>query len=190
MRDGNQVQNVVEKTLSEFGRVDILVNNVGGSFASPFMKISERGWNSVLRLNLSTCFLCTQAVLKPMMEQRKGSIINISSNTGQVGTPGLAHYGAAKAGVINLTGSIASEFASFNIRANCIVSGPVATDAFGEKMMEDTKRAILSALAIKRFGTPQDIATAAIFLASDASEWVTGKAFEVDGGYRVTHSQV
>ncbi|MDD5095029.1 MAG: glucose 1-dehydrogenase [Dehalococcoidia bacterium] len=190
VRNAEQVQNVVQKTIAEFGRIDILVNNVGGGMPASFMEISENRWDAVLRVNLKSCFICTQAVLKTMMAQKSGAIINIASGAGLVGTPRQTAYGAAKAAVINLTGSLASELAPLNIRVNCIASGPIATGGLEEAMPETAKAELISHLAIKRFGTPQDIAAAAIFLASDASEWVTGKTFEIDGGYRCPHMQV
>jgi 7-alpha-hydroxysteroid dehydrogenase len=189
VRDGQQVQGMVDKTLAEFGRIDILVNNVGGAFPAHFMEISERAWDAVLRQNLKTCFLCSQAVLKPMIEQKKGCIVNISSGTGRMGTAGLTHYGAAKAAVINLTKALAEEFACYNIRVNCIAPGPVATESASE-VMQKRKDAIMSTLLIKRLGTPQDIASAAVYLASDAAAWVTGKTLEIDGGLLFAARQI
>ncbi|MFA4835829.1 MAG: glucose 1-dehydrogenase [Dehalococcoidia bacterium] len=190
VRDSAQVQALVAKTIEKFGKIDILVNNVGGGFSAPFMDINEKGWDAVIRVNLKTCFLCTQAVLKPMMAQKKGAIINISSGAGIMPTPNQSHYGAAKAGVINLTESIASEFGVFNIRANCIASGPVATEGLVGTISPAAMESLMTSLAIKRLGTPEDIAAAVVFLASDASEWVTGRIFEIDGGYRPAHARV
>ncbi|MDD5094438.1 MAG: glucose 1-dehydrogenase [Dehalococcoidia bacterium] len=191
VRNSEQVQNVVQKTIAEFGRIDILVNNVGGGgFPSSFMDISENRWDAVLRVNLKSCVICTQAVLKTMLGQRSGAIINIASGAGLVGTPRQAAYGAAKAAVVNLTDSLASELAPFNVRVNCIASGPIATEGLVETMSEAAKTELISHLAIKRLGTPQDIAAATVFLAADASEWVTGKTLQIDGGYRCPHMLV
>lgn len=188
VRNAEQVQGMVQKTITEFGRVDILVNNVGGGgFPAPFTKISENRWDSVLRQNLKTCFLCTQAVLGTMMERKSGVIVNIASGAGLVGTPHQSAYGAAKAAIINLTETLASELAPFQIRVNCIASGPIETEGIKEIMTEAYQAELISNLAVKRMGTPQDIAAATIFLASDASEWVTGGTFQIDGGYRCPH---
>ncbi|MDD5095756.1 MAG: SDR family oxidoreductase [Dehalococcoidia bacterium] len=191
VRNSEQVQDVVQKTIAEFGRIDILVNNVGGGgFPSPFMDISENRWDSVLRINLKTCVICTQAVMKTMIGQKRGVIINMASGAGLVGTPRQTAYGAAKAAIVNLTDSLASELAPFNIRVNCLAPGPILTEALAGMYTEAAKAELMSHLAIKRMGTPQDIAAAAVFLASDAAEWVTGKTLQVDGGYRCPHMQV
>jgi len=180
-----QVENLVKKTLDKFGRIDILVNNAGGAAAWPLEKMSPRGWDVVLAINLKGTFLCSQAVGKVMVEQKKGKIINISSVAGLRASPGSAHYGAAKAGVINLTRSLAALWAGNNVHVNCIAPGLIDTEAVRpalnledpEKMKERAK-----AIPLGRVGQPEDIAYAAVFLAAPASNFITGQTMVVDGG--------
>jgi len=181
----DQVQSLVRQTVDRFGRIDILVNNAGGAAAWPLEKMSPRGWDIVLAINLKGTFLCSQAVGKVMAEQKKGKIINISSVAGLRASAGSAHYGAAKAGVINLTKSLAALWAGDNVNVNCIAPGLIDTEAVRpalnledpEKMKERAK-----AIPLGRVGQPEDIAYAAVFLASPASNFITGQTLVVDGG--------
>ncbi|MFC1944058.1 SDR family NAD(P)-dependent oxidoreductase [Chloroflexota bacterium] len=188
VRDAGQVDVIVRKTIEEFGHLDILVNNAGGTFFSPIMETSQNGFEAVIRENLINCFLCSKAAGRVMMGQNKGVIINISSRSGQQGTLNVGHYGAAKAGMNNFTESLAWELAPYNIRVNCLCLGPVLTEVNHDLFMEDPQRG-LGGLLIKRFGLPEDVGAFCLFLASEASSWVTGKVYEIDGGLRATFQQ-
>lgn len=183
VRESEQVDNMVSKTVEEFGRIDILVNNAGGLFVVAVLDMSERAWDAIIRENLKSVFLCSKAVAKVMVEQKKGSIVNLASMAGRTGSPGMAHYGAAKAGIINLTQSLSAEWAPYKIRVNAIAPGPVWTP--GAPIVWPTPEVqaqVVSRVLLGRFGQPEDIAAAAIYLASDASDWVTGQTFEINGG--------
>ncbi|MFC1944954.1 SDR family NAD(P)-dependent oxidoreductase [Chloroflexota bacterium] len=188
VRDAEQVDDIVKKTVEEFGRLDIMVNNAGSTFFSPLMETSQKGFEAILRENLMTCFLCSKAAGRIMMERKKGVVINISSRSGQQGTLRLGHYGAAKAGMNNFTESLAWELAPYNIRVNCLCLGPVLTEINHDLFMEDPERG-LGGLLIKRFGLPEDVGAFCLFLASEASSWITGKVYEIDGGLRSTFQQ-
>ena len=184
----DQVESMVSQTMDRFGRIDILVNNAGGSSAWPIEKMSPRGWDAVLGVNLKGTFLCSQAAGKVMIDQKKGKIINISSVAGVQGSPGMVHYGAAKAGVINLTRSLAALWAEYSINVNCIAPGLIETEAVRpaldlespEKMQERLKT-----IPLGRLGQPEDIAYTVVFLASRASNFITGQTIVVDGGAQV-----
>ncbi|MDY6916912.1 MAG: glucose 1-dehydrogenase [Chloroflexota bacterium] len=183
-----QVQALVSRTLEEFGTIDILVNNAGGAAAWAFDKMSPRGWDVILSINLKGTFLCSQAVGKLMVERKQGKIINIASVAGLKASPGSAHYGAAKAGVINLTKSLASLWAPDNVYVNCIAPGLIDTEAVRPALaLEDPERMAEQARAIPlgRVGRPEDIAYVAVFLASPASDFMTGQTLVVDGGSEV-----
>ncbi len=186
-----QVDNLVKQTVDQFGRIDILVNNAGGSAAWPFEKISPKGWDIILAINLKGTFLCSQAVGKEMIKQKKGKIINISSVAGVGCSPTIPHYGAAKAGVINLTKTLAVLWGRYNINVNCIAPGLIQTEIVqgalnlsDEEMAERTKL-----FPIQRIGLPEDIAYGAIYLASDASEYMTGQTLVIDGGVTVARAE-
>ena len=184
--DGEQVQAFVDRTMKEFGHIDVLVNNAGGSESfGPLMKTSERAFLAVLRLNLVAPFLCSKAVAKVMLEQRSGSIINISSGDSLIPCTGLAPYGAAKAGVNSLTRTMAWELAPY-VRVNAVLPGAIWTEG-SSLFLGTVKDKILAGTPMKRFGKPEDIAMAALYLASSASEWVTGKLFQIDGGIEFVH---
>lgn len=182
------VENLVNRTLDAFGTIDILVNNAGGAAAWPVEKMSPRGWDIILAINLKGTFLCSQAVGKVMVEQKQGKMVNISSVAGLRGSPGSAHYGAAKAGVISLTKSLAALWAPHNVHVNCIAPGLIQTEAVGPALdLEDPEKMAAQARAIPlgRVGQPEDIAYAAVFLASPASDFMTGQTLVVDGGSEV-----
>lgn len=179
-----QVENMVQRTVDEFGRIDILVNNAGGTlFAGPFDSWSEELWDGVIALNLKSHFLCSKAVAKVMMDQKKGCIIGLSSLTGRLATPYLAPYAASKAAIANLTQTLAYELAPYGIRVNAISPGKVLTATTGLKwstpeiQAEEAKDVFLG-----RIGMPEDVALLAIFLASDAASWITGETFSITGG--------
>jgi len=188
VRDAEQVENMVKKTIEEFGRLDILVNNAGGTFFSQLTETSQKGFEAILRENLSSCFLCSKTAAKVMMEQGRGNIINISSRAGQQGALNLGPYSAAKAGMNNLTETLAWELASYNIRVNCLCLGPVLTETNQDLFMADPEKG-LGGLLIKRFGLPEDVGAFCVFLASEASSWLTGKIYEIDGGLRSSFQQ-
>jgi len=174
--------------LDEFGTIDILVNNAGGAAAWPLEKMSPRGWDTILAINLKGTFLCSQAVGKAMVEQKKGKIINISSVAGLRASAGSAHYGAAKAGVISLTKSLAALWAEYNVNVNCIAPGLIDTEAVRPALDLQTPEKIrerMEAIPLGRLGQPEDIAYAAVFLASAASNFITGQTIVVDGGSEV-----
>lgn len=178
--DNRQVESMVARTIQEFGHIDILVNNAGGSTFCPAMKTSERRWEAVVRLNLTTAFFCTKAVARHMLEQKSGSIINISSGDSQLPAPGMVAYAAAKAGINSMTKTMAWELAP-HVRVNCILPGAIETEGSGPILAPVTGK-LLAGTPRRRMGTPRDIAMAAIFLASPAADFITGKKLEVDGG--------
>jgi len=184
IRSADQVKDMVERAMAEFGKIDILVNNAGGTFRAPFLQISEGAWDAVLRENLKGVFLCTKAIVDIMVKQKEGSIINISSLAGQVPYANMAHYGAAKAGVINLTQTLAVELGPYNIRVNTILPGYIEVEWFAQLLQEhpEVRERRLQRVPLGRFGKPEDIARAAIYLASEASSYVTGASILVTGG--------
>jgi len=186
VRKPEDVENMVQRTMEAFGKIDILVNNHGAGFNCPVEDLSPGGWDAIVGINLKGVFLCSKAVGKVMIQQQKGKIIHIASTAGLYGSPTLAHYGAAKAGVINFTRSLAQEWGKYNINVNCIAPGPVVTEGYMEvlKAIGITEPPPLQN-ALRRWGQPEEIAYAAIFLASEASNYMTGETICVDGGSRV-----
>lgn len=186
VRLSDQVANLVNRTVKDFGRIDVLVNNAGGSFNVPTMDMSEGGWDAILRENLKSVFLCSQAAAKVMIDQKRGAIVNIASIGGLEAYSFSAPYGAAKAGVINLTKTMAVDLAKYNVRVNAIAPGFVATEGiiqlFGAQ--PDAARQI----PLARLGNPEDIIGGVIYLASDASLYVTGETLVIDGGLTIKPS--
>jgi len=183
VRKPDDVDNMVQKTIEEFGRIDILVNNAGASFNCPLEDMTPGGWDVIVGIDLRGTFLCSRAVGKVMIEQKRGKIINISSMAGVHGSPMMAHYGAAKAGVINFTRSLAVEWAKHNIYVNCIAPGPILTEGYqGIRTAGGLGELPPGVNALNRWGQPEEIAYAAIFLASEASTFVVGETICVDGG--------
>ena len=180
VREADQVDLMVNQARGEFGRIDVLVNNAGGTPFKPTLKTSPRTWEAIVRQNLTATFLCSKAVSTVMLEQKAGSIINISSRESQMPSLGMAAYGAAKSGVNSLTRTLAWELAP-HVRVNAILPGAIWTEG-SAPVLEPVKDRVIANTPLKRIGTPQDIALAAIYLASSASDWVTGKLFEIDGG--------
>lgn len=172
---------VVAKSLDNFGRIDILINNAGITKDSLLVRMKEEDWKSVLEVNLYGAFYCSKAVAKHMMRQRSGRVINISSIVAQMGNIGQANYAASKAGLIGLTKSMARELAPFGITVNCVLPGFIQTP-MTEALSEDIKEKIKERIPLKRFGTPEDVAEVVRFLASDASSYITGATIIVDGG--------
>ncbi|HXQ59949.1 MAG TPA: SDR family oxidoreductase [Acidimicrobiales bacterium] len=183
VRDAEQAADVVAQTTSRFGRLDLLVNNAGGSPAVAAADASARFISQVIALNLVAPFYCAQAANRVMQEQAGGgSIVNIASVSGRRPSPGSAAYGAAKAGLINLTRTLAMEWAP-NVRVNCVVAGMVATEAADDHYGGPAGiEAVAATVPLRRLGTPQDIGGVCLFLASPLASYVTGSAVEADGG--------
>ncbi|MFC1963772.1 SDR family NAD(P)-dependent oxidoreductase [Chloroflexota bacterium] len=182
--DGEQVQNIVDATLREFGKIDVLVNNVGGSSGarvSP-LEMTEEVWDESIKRNLKSTFLCTRAVGRVMIDRKKGgSIINLSSSAGRRGQMRSVAYSAAKAGIINFTLSMSNYLAPHNIRVNCIAPGRIVSEGT-RALGSDEERAKEYAIPLRRIGQAEDVALAAIYLASDAASFVTGVTLDVAGG--------
>ncbi|MCH5584964.1 3-oxoacyl-[acyl-carrier-protein] reductase [Shimazuella sp. AN120528] len=179
--DSGQVDDAFKQVVKQFGRVDILVNNAGITRDNLLMRIKEEDWDQVVDTNLKGVFLCCKAVVRPMMKQRGGRIINISSVVGVSGNAGQANYVAAKAGVIGLTKTMAKEFGSRNITVNAIAPGFIQTD-MTSVLDEKVKEATLASIPLGRFGVAEEVANAVSFLASDKASYITGQTLHVDGG--------
>ena len=175
------VQNVFNDITAETGRIDILVNNAGITKDGLLMRMSEEDWDAVLTVNLKGTFACTKAVSRIMMKQRSGSIINIASVVGLMGNAGQANYAASKGGVIAFTKSVAKEFASRNIRANAVAPGFISSK-MTDALSDEVRQKMLEAIPLASFGTPEDVANAVAFLASDQSSYITGQVISVNGG--------
>jgi len=171
----------VGNILLDFGKIDILVNNAGITRDTLLMRMTEEQWDSVIAVNLKSVFNLTKAVLQPMLKQKSGSIINMSSVVGVSGNAGQSNYSASKAGIIGFTKSIAKEVGSRNIRCNAIAPGFIITE-MTEKLPEDVKNEWINKIPLKRGGTPADVANTAVYLASDLSSYVTGQTIHVCGG--------
>ena len=175
------VQDMVQKTADAFGRIDILVNNAGITRDGLLARMKEEDWDAVLSTNLKGVFLTTKAVAKLMMKQRAGRIVNMASVVGVSGNAGQANYSAAKAGVIGFTKTIARELASRGVTANAVAPGFIATD-MTSVLSDKAKEAALAGIPLGRMGTPEDVAAAVLFLASDQASYITGQVLHVDGG--------
>jgi 3-oxoacyl-[acyl-carrier protein] reductase len=171
----------VEAVVKRWGRLDILVNNAGLTRDTLVMRMSEADWDIVLHTNLRAAFLCSKAALKPMLKQRYGRIVNVSSLAGVAGNAGQANYSASKAGLIGLTKSLAKEVGSRNITVNAVAPGFIATELTSGLPAELLERA-RQAAAIQRIGTPEDVAPAIVFLASADASYITGQVLGIDGG--------
>ena len=176
-----EAETLVADILSEFERIDILVNNAGITRDNLLMRMSEVDFDQVIETNLKSVFNMTKAVQRTMLKQRSGSIINMSSVVGVKGNAGQANYAASKAGMIGFTKSIALELGSRNIRCNAVAPGFIETEMTG-KLDEKTVQSWRDAIPLKRGGTPEDVANACLFLASDLSAYTTGQVLHVDGG--------
>ncbi len=182
------VQLAVSSAIERLGHLDIVVNNAGGnSFSTPFVGIRFAGWQKTIALNLDSTVHVCQAVGPHLLERRSGSVVNVASVAGLAAVPFMSHYGAAKAAVLSLTRSLAVEWAYAGVRVNALVPGWVATDltefARAEPSIEE---GLLGRVPMKRWATPEEIAGPAVFLASDASSFMTGQELVVDGGLSVT----
>lgn len=185
--DKKCVAETIEKTVKEFGRIDVLVNNAGICQFKPFLDMTEEEWDKIIEVNLKGYFLCAQAAAKEMAKQKSGVIVNIASIVmGQIGKGmgGLAHYSASKGGIAALTKTLAIELAPYNIRVNAIAPGAIDTPmASSTKMDPETMAAMLAPIPMKRMGKAEEIASTVLFLASDASSYITGSIVVVDGGW-------
>lgn len=177
----DEAQKLVDDVLAEFGKIDILINNAGITKDNLLMRISEEDFDKVIEVNLKSVFNMTKAVQRPMLKQRHGSIINMSSVVGVKGNAGQSNYAASKAGVLGFTKSIALELGSRNIRCNAIAPGFIETEMTA-KLPEDVVKGWAESIPLRRGGTTEDVANACLFLASDMSAYVTGQTLNVDGG--------
>jgi NAD(P)-dependent dehydrogenase (short-subunit alcohol dehydrogenase family) len=182
IREAERVGTFVDEVIARFGKIDVLVNNAGGQFPSPAVGMSPRGWEAVIRNNLNGTFFMTHAVAtKTMIPKKRGRIVNVTAMVAR-GFPGMSHTGAARAGVENLTRSLAIEWAEHGIRVNAVAPGnnirSSGTARYGEEMLEITRKAT----PLKRLGTPEEISRAILFLACFENDFVTGQVFGVDGG--------
>lgn len=177
----SSVQKLMETTLQEFGRIDILVNNAGITRDSLILRMSEEEWDTVIDINLKGTFNCCKSALRPMLRQRYGRIVNISSVSGLVGQVGQTNYSASKAGIIGFSKALAREVAQKGITVNVVAPGFVPT-ALTQDLPEELKDEMMKLIPMKRWGTTQEIAHAVAFLASDAASYITGQVLCVDGG--------
>ena len=175
------VESLMEKTLEQFSQIDILVNNAGITRDMLLMRLKDEDWDAVLQTNLTGTMYCTRAVLRPMIRQKSGRIINISSVVGLSGNAGQANYAAAKAGIIGLTKATAKEVGARGITVNAIAPGFITTDMTAQ-IPEKNQEQLLDLIPLREFGHPEDVAAAVCFLASDAARYITGQVLQVDGG--------
>ena len=185
--DRDAVAALVDTTVEAFGGLDVLVNNAGASFMAPFDEVSENGWKTIVDINLHGTFHASQIAGEHMRESGRGAIINVASVAGQRGSPHMSHYGASKAGVINLTATLAHEWAGDGVRVNCIAPGFVATPGVESQMgvsADDIRRDEVE----RRIGTSEEIADVAQFLASDASSYLVGETITAAGLPRILES--
>lgn len=179
--DGDGVQAIVKKVVAELGRLDILVNNAGITRDGLLMRMKSEDWDAVLETNLKGVYNCSKAVMRTMMKQKGGRIVNMASVVGETGNAGQCNYSAAKAGVIGFTKSLAKEVASRGITVNAVAPGFIATD-MTKVLTDDQKAEMAKTIPLGRAGQPQDVANAVLFLVSDEAAYITGQVLNVDGG--------
>ncbi len=181
LSDGLSIDNLVKTAEGAMGRVDILVNNAGVTRDTLLLRMKDDDWNKVIEVNLTATFRLSRAVLRSMMKTRWGRILSITSIVGVTGNPGQTNYAASKAGMIGFTKSLAAEVASRGITANCIAPGFITTPMTAA-LTEEQRTRLLAAIPAGRFGTPEDIAAAVLYLASEQAAYVTGQTLHVNGG--------
>ena len=174
-------EKVVDQSLDKYGRIDILINNAGITKDNLLMRMSDEEWDAVLAVNLKGVFNCTKAVVRPMMKQRQGRIVNIASVVGLMGNAGQANYAASKGGVVALTKTCAREFSSRNILVNAVAPGFIRTRMM-DALTEEQKKKLLELIPLGRLGEPDDVAKVVLFLCSDDSSYITGHVVSVNGG--------
>lgn len=179
--DEEAARAMIKTVISEFGSLDVLVNNAGITRDTLIMRMKEQDWDEVMNTNLKGVFNCTKAATRQMMKQRAGRIINMTSVTGMIGNAGQASYSASKAGILGLTKTSARELAARNITVNAVAPGFIATEMTDE-LSEDIQEEMLKQIPLARFGKPEDVAALVRFLASEESGYMTGQTFQVDGG--------
>ncbi|PQL90651.1 3-oxoacyl-[acyl-carrier-protein] reductase [Apibacter adventoris] len=179
--DYDDAQTLVDEVLKEFGQIDIVVNNAGITKDNLLLRMNKEDWEEILKINLNSVFNITKAVTKPMMKQKSGSIINMSSVVGIKGNAGQSNYAASKAGIIGFSKSVALELGSRNIRCNVVAPGFIETE-MTQVLDQKTVQQWRDNIPLKRGGTPEDIANACLYLASDLSSYVTGHVLNVNGG--------
>ena len=177
----DETQKVIDTAIEKFGKIDILVNNAGITKDNLLLRMSEKDFDDVVNVNLKSIFNYTKAAFKPMMKQRYGRIVNISSIVGIIGNAGQSNYAASKAGIIGFTKSTAKEFASRNITVNVVTPGFIETEMTAS-LNEKQREALLTNIPIKRMGNAQDVANLVKFLCSDNADYITGQVISVDGG--------
>jgi 3-oxoacyl-[acyl-carrier protein] reductase len=179
--DGESVTAGVKAITKDFGKIDILVNNAGITKDGLIMRMSEDDWDAVLNVNLKGVFLCSKAVMRGMMKQRSGTIVNIASVIGLMGNAGQANYAASKGGVISFSKTVAKELASRNVRCNAVAPGFIRT-AMTDALDDEVQTKMKELIPLSRFGEPEVVANVVLFLASDASAYVTGQVLSTCGG--------
>ena len=177
----SEVEAMFKETINQFGKIDILINNAGITRDNLMMRMKEAEWDAVINTNLKGVYNCMKAATRPMMKQKSGKIVNISSVVGILGNPGQVNYVAAKAGVIGMTKTVAKELASKGITVNAVAPGFIKTDMTDE-LNENIKEGLLAQIPLKEFGEPEDIAKTVRFLVSDDAKYITGQTLSVDGG--------
>ncbi|OGP74135.1 MAG: beta-ketoacyl-ACP reductase [Deltaproteobacteria bacterium RBG_16_49_23] len=176
-----QVREMTEDVFAQYGRIDILVNNVGLIRDNFLMLMSDEDWDSLIKTNLSSLFYCCKTAIRKMIPEKRGKIINISSVSGILGTAGQTNYAATKGGVISFTKSLARELGPFNIHVNAVAPGLIESEVIS-KMPKEKVEAIIKSSSLGRMGKPEEVARAVLFLASDHSDYITGQTIVVDGG--------